>query len=131
MIQPQHFLEKRKHHIRRTAKAARAFRVFRRNAAHIIRNHSLKSEIYSNLDQILRAYLGDRLHLCAGALSYRDAEKHLLEKGADPDTLEDLQQLLTLCEAYRFTRGFDDNADAKAIIRNATRIIKTVERKLK
>ncbi len=121
----------KKRHIHRTAKAARAYPVYRKNAAHIVRNHSMKSEIYRDLDQVLRAYLGDRLHLTPGALTYRDAEDRLLEAGADLQTLEKLKGLFALCEAYRFTRDYNDSADAKEIIHNATRIVKTVERNLK
>jgi hypothetical protein len=120
----------KKHHIHRTAKAARAFKVFRKNAAHIY-SHSMKSEIYGDLDEVLRAYLGDRLHLIPGALSYRDAEKQLTEAGADFHTLEELKRLFALCEAYRFTRSYDEQGDARKIVREATRIVKTVEKSLK
>ena len=122
---------RRRHHIYRTAKAARAYKVFRKNAAHIVLSHSMKSEIYRDLDRVLRAYLGDRLHLTPGALSFRDAAVRLRESGTDSDTLAELQQLFELCEAYRFTRGYDEKADAKEIVRNAARIVKAVERKLK
>ena len=120
----------KKHVIRRTAKAARAYKVFRKNAAHI-HAHTMKGEVYRDLDEVLRAYLGDRLHLVPGALSYRDAEPLLLEAGADRPTLEALKELFALCEAYRFTHGYDEPADTKAIVQHANRVVKTVERKLK
>ncbi|MDF7823318.1 BatD family protein [Pontiellaceae bacterium B12227] len=123
-------LGEKKHHIHRTAQAARAFKVFKKNAAHIC-THSMKSEIYEDLDQVLRAYLGDRLHLTPGALSYRDAEGALIEAGADFQTLEELKHLFALCEAYRFTTSYDEKGEARKIVREATRIVKTVERKLK
>ena len=123
-------LGEKKHHIHRTAKAARAFKVFKKNAAHI-HTHSMKSEIYEDLDNVLRAYLGDRLHLTPGALSYRDAEAALIEAGADVQTLETLKNLFALCEAYRFTTRYDEKGEARKIVREATRIVKTVERKLK
>ncbi|MDZ8118037.1 BatD family protein [Pontiella agarivorans] len=120
----------KKHHIHRTAKAARAFNVFRRNVAHI-KTHSMKAEIYGDLDRCLRAYFGDRLHLVPGALSYRDAEARLLDVGADDKTLEELKHLFALCEAYRFTRDYNETGNAAKIVREATRIVRTVERKLK
>ena len=123
-------LGEKKHHIHRTAKAARAFKVFKKNAAHI-HTHSMKSEIYVDLDEVLRAYLGDRLHLTPGALSYRDAEAKLIEAGADFQTLEELKHLFALCEAYRFTTRYDEKGEARKIVREALRIVKTVERKLK
>ncbi len=124
------FGEKR-HHIHRTAKAARAYKVFRKNAAHIILSHSMKCEIYGDLDQVLRAYLGDRLHLKPGALSFRDAEGKLTEAGATAQTMEELNHLFALCEAYRFTSHYDEKGDAKMIVREASRIVQAVERTLK
>jgi hypothetical protein len=121
----------KKHHIHRTAKAARAYKVYRRNAGQIIHGHPMKSKIYSDLDRVLRAYLGDRLHLNPGALTFRDAHARLAAAGADVQTLAELRMLFALCEAYRFTAGFDAVADAKQIVRHANRIVKAVERKLK
>ncbi len=123
-------LGEKKHHIQRTAKAARAFKVFRKNIAHI-KSHNMKTAIYCDLDECLRAYLADRLHLIPGALSYCDAESKLIEAGADFQTLEELKQLFALCEAYRFTTEFNEPGDAHEITQNAARIIRSVERKLK
>ena len=124
------FGEKR-HHIHRTAKAARAYKVFRKNGAHIVLSHSMKCEIYGDLDQVLRAYLGDRLHLNPGALSFRDAEDKLIEADANAQTMEELKHLFALCEAYRFTTRYDENGDAKMIVRDANRIVRAVERTLR
>jgi len=124
-------LGERKEHIHRTAKAARAYRVYRKNAAHIARKHQMKSEIHGDLDRVLRAYLGDRLHLNPGALSFREAEARLAEAGADFQTLEKLRELFTRCEAYRFTTGYDEPGNARQIVRDANRIVKAIERSLR
>ena len=121
----------KKHHIHRTAKAARAYKVFRKNAAHIAHGPSMKGDIYSGLDRVLRAYLGDRLHLNPGALSFRDAQVQLAASGADTQTLEELQSLFARCEAYRFTTAHNEPGDPKQILRNAIGIIKSLERALK
>lgn len=119
----------KKHHIHRTAKAARAYKVYRKNAASIAHRHPMKRAIYSELDQVLRAYLGDRLHANPGALTFRDAAALLVT--ADAKTLEELEDLFVLCETYRFTAGFDEAADAKKIIHDANRIVKAIEGSLK
>lgn len=124
------FGEKR-HHIHRTAKAARAYKVLRRNVAHIVHSHSMKSEIYCDLDRVLRAYLGDRLHLSPGALSFREAQLRLAEAGAEEETIDKLQELFMVCEAYRFTHGFNEKANAREIVHHAMRVIKNVEKSLK
>jgi len=120
-------LGKRKEHIHRTAKAARAYKVYRKNAAHIARKHQMKSEIHGNLDHVLRAYLGDRLHLNPGALSFREAESQL---PAGKET-ENLKQLFETCEAYRFTTDYDEPGNARQIVRKANRIVKSIERSLR
>ena len=123
------FGEKR-HHIHRTAKAARAFKVFRKNTAHI-RSHNMKTEIYGDLDEVLRAYLGDRLHLTPGALSFKEAEAKLVDADADADDIGKLKELFGLCEAYRFTHGYDEEANAKHIVQDAVRTVKALERSLR
>jgi len=121
----------KKHHIHRTAKAARAYKVFRKNVGHIARSHDMKREVYGELDQVLRAYLGDRLHLTPGALSFREAEPQLADAGANARTLAELKTLFSLCEAYRFTSSYNEKANARKIVHNAIRVVKAVERKLK
>jgi hypothetical protein len=121
----------KKHHIHRTAKAARAHKVYRKNVVHIIRGHQMKSAVYSELDQVLRAYLGDRLHLNPGALTFRDAQVRLLEAGTNAQTLKELKSLFELCESYRFTTSFDETANARQVVHDASRIVKAVERTLK
>jgi hypothetical protein len=45
--------------------------------------------------------------------------------------LEELKTLFALCEAYRFTENYDEAGDAHQIVREASRIVKHVERTLK
>lgn len=45
--------------------------------------------------------------------------------------MEELKHLFALCEAYRFTTRYDEKGEARKIVREALRIVKTVERKLK
>ncbi len=123
-------LGSKKHHIHRTAKAARAFKVFRRNAAQL-KTRRMKTEIYRGLDECLRAYLGDRLHLVPGALAFRDAAAALQKAGADSKDIQKLQQLFSVCEAYRFTSGYDQPADPRPIIAAAVETVRALERSLK
>ncbi len=120
----------KKHHIHRTAQAARAFKVFRRNVAHI-KSHNLKTEIYCDLDECLRAYLGDRLHLVPGALSYRDAAVRLEKAGASDADIGKLRTLFSICESYRFTHGYDEKTDPRPIITDAVNTVRALERSLK
>lgn len=122
------FFSDRKRHIHRTAKAARAFRVYRRNAGALRhRNLKMKSEIYRELDRVLRAYLGDRLHKRPGAITFKEVDAALEERGAGKTVRDDLKSLFETCEAYRFTDNFDTEGDAKSIFQHADRIVKAVE----
>ena len=125
------FLRREKRRILRTTKAARAYRTYRKNTARILRDHRNKSGIYRDLDRVLRAYLGDRLHLAPGALALGDVLPHLVRAGVDPRVQTEFQQLFLLCETYRFTSAYDEPADTQAIVREANRIVKSIERCLK
>jgi len=64
-------------------------------------------------------------------LTFRDAERLLADEGVDSELRKELKNLFMLCEAYRYTHGYDEPADARKIVRDATAIIRTVERSLK
>jgi hypothetical protein len=80
---------------------------------------------------MLRAYLGDRLHLNPGALSFREVELRLLQSGAEVEAVKQVRDLFMLCESYRFTAGFDELADAKEIVHHAVHVTKALEKCLK
>lgn len=122
---------KKRHQIERTAKAARAYRIYRRNATHITRNAHTKSEIYAELDRVLRVYFGDRLHLNPGALTFKEIDHHLAESGAKIELRQQLKELFERCEAYRFTTAYDEKANARQIVHAAAPLVKAAERRLK
>jgi len=53
----------------------------------------------------LRAYLGDRLTLTSGALTYRDVEPPLQSSGVGESQLAELEQLFNAGEASRYAGG--------------------------
>lgn len=56
----------------------------------------------SGLVEAMRTYLSKRLFIPPGALVYSEVIEHLQQHGVDPALLEDLQQILDLCEAYLY-----------------------------
>ena len=53
----------------------------------------------------LRRYLGGKLRISHGALTFNDIAEPLTTKGVAPDDLEDLRQLMKKCEASRYAGG--------------------------
>ncbi len=116
---------------RRRHPAHRPDRLFRRHAMRLVHGSRTKRTIYGELDVMLRGYLGHRFHLKPGALTFREVEGRLADAGIDDETRDELRDLFLRCEAYRFTRDFDEEADANDIVFNALRIVKKMEWNLK
>ncbi|MBM3880019.1 MAG: protein BatD [Verrucomicrobia bacterium] len=55
--------------------------------------------------EALRHYLGDKLGLPPGALTFKDVQSPLAARGLDPAVLEQLKQAFQSCEAGRYAGG--------------------------
>jgi hypothetical protein len=55
--------------------------------------------------QALRQYLGDRLGLAPGALTFADVELRLAARGVDSELIRTLNNLFDRCEAGRYAGG--------------------------
>ncbi len=53
----------------------------------------------------LRRYLGDRLGLAPGALTFADVEQRLAARNVDPELIRTLNSLFDRCEAGRYAGG--------------------------
>jgi len=78
----------------------------------------------------LRAYLGDRLRVTSGALTYNDVCTELLAKHVDADTLQELRSVIDDCEAGRFAGG-TRAADPDRLRERAVAVARKLERKLR
>ena len=45
--------------------------------------------------------------------------------------MDEMYDLFQRCEAYRFTEGYDEPADASAIVHQANRVVKAVDRSVR
>ncbi|MBI1353882.1 MAG: hypothetical protein GC160_06010 [Acidobacteria bacterium] len=68
----------------------------------------------------LRAYLGARLELPPGALTFADVRGPLAARGLEPSALDDLRAVFEACEASRYAGGVL-GADSAASVRDKTR----------
>ena len=77
-----------------------------------------------------RNYLGDKLRMPRGALTFYDVKDRLTTKGVDQSTLKELKELFETCEAGRYA-GTTGIMGTASITEKATRVAKSLETKLK
>ena len=77
-----------------------------------------------------RHYLGDKLRMPRGALTFNDVKEELKEKGLDQETLNRLKVLFERCEAGRYA-GITGSSDASFLVEQGFLLAKDLEKKLK
>jgi hypothetical protein len=81
--------------------------------------------------EAVREYIGSKLHQTSGALTFRDVEDGLKERGAADDIINNLRKLFQECEASRYAGGSVDGFDQTEFIDRTLNLIKDLERRLK
>ena len=90
---------------------------------------SLSSDQPDQVLAALREYLGARLDLAAGALTFQDVEFPLLAARVGTDELDSLKSVIDRCEAGRFAgAAFGSSAD---LVADAKSAIDAIEEKLR
>jgi hypothetical protein len=82
------------------------------------------------IQDAFRHYLGDKLRMPRGALTFNDVKETLEEKGLDQDTLNRLKTLFDRCEAGRYA-GIGGSPDTTSIVEQGILLAKDLEKKLK
>ncbi len=77
-----------------------------------------------------RDYLGDKLRMPRGALTFNDVKDKLISKGVSQDTLDQLKALFETCDAGRYA-GSGPDSDAISITEQSSTIAENLEKKLK
>jgi hypothetical protein len=78
-----------------------------------------------------RQYLGSKLYLTPGALTYNDVEKIFLKKGVEKDVLKRLKKFFDECEAGRFAGNVHDGEQPTPLIGRARTLAKDLEGSLR
>lgn len=78
----------------------------------------------------LRRYLGGKLRMSHGALTYKDVDQLMIKKGVDSSDLEELKELMKMCEANRFAGG-NAGGDPGAVAGQCISLVKKLEQVLK
>ncbi|MBN1256339.1 MAG: hypothetical protein JXA52_01390, partial [Planctomycetes bacterium] len=88
------------------------------------------NQAYDLLLEALQQYLGAKLRLPAAALTFREVEGPLKNRGVNDSSLQELRQIFTLCEAGRY--GGSGNEEAgKNLDREILTLARELERRLR
>jgi hypothetical protein len=87
--------------------------------------------LHSNLLDALRAYLGARLELPPGALTFADVAAALQQRGIAAETVEDLRRLFEQCEAGRYAGGMQAADEPSQLTERARHAASRLEQELR
>jgi hypothetical protein len=113
-------------------KSRRAYReLSKRINGCLKKNHNRDSEAFSDLLEAARYYLGDKLRLPAGALTWGDVEPCLTKQSVDPEIIRGLKSIFDDCEAHRYTKLVGSFDDLSATAQRLSDLARKLERSLK
>ncbi|MBA4368614.1 MAG: hypothetical protein C0403_13365, partial [Desulfobacterium sp.] len=77
--------------------------------------------------ELFRKYLGDKLHMQGGAITFNDAKEKLLQKGIDTETMEQVKDFFEKCEAESYA-GASGRVSSKELASFAISVAKRLEK---
>jgi hypothetical protein len=96
-----------------------------------LKNNRDDAEAFGELLEALKNYLGDKLRMPAGALTWRDVEPALTHRGIDGETMRGLRSIFDTCEAQRYANTSDSSAGFSALANTTLELARRLERRLK
>ena len=115
----------------RAREAKKAYARLVRRLKDIRKGSSEMSDVCGPVLEALRVYLRKKLRLGTGAITFRDLESELKNRGVAPEILQKLDQLFEACEAGHYAGGADDVGRPLSIPQNALELARKLERSLK
>jgi hypothetical protein len=109
--------------------AARARGTYRRLLKALDQLPGTEAAAAEAISGAIRQYLGDKLRVRGGALTFADARDPLRSRGASQETVDALRGLLERCEAGRYA-GRTENTDRGPLAAEARDLAKRLEREL-
>lgn len=94
-----------------------------------MRQHK-SQEFYDELARALKGYVGDKLGIAPSSLISDVISDKLISRGVQPETAQEVIDVLNDCEMARFTPSGSDDAMAD-VIQRATAAVKAIENTLK
>lgn len=100
--------------------------------------HGVRSKVsgdlvrtHASVLEALRHYLGGRLRLSPGALTFSDVNDALLARRVDSDAIERLKRLFEECEASRYTGTAESTDTPTAVVERAINLVREIEESLR
>jgi len=121
-------IQHHKKHAKIKKQAEKALHQFKKSCAKIEKTQTTKQAIYTQLDQALRSYFAARFNLHPNALTFKEIRTIL--QNTPSNTIDQLETLFNLCEAYRFTQQYNEPANPTPILTQAQQQINQLEKKL-
>ncbi|HAA75162.1 TPA: hypothetical protein DCE37_08595 [Candidatus Latescibacteria bacterium] len=85
------------------------------------------AEFHSEIRQAIAGFLSDRLNLESGELTEGDARRHLAERGAAAEMVDEVAAILQVCDFARFAPGENSQSDREALLVRAETAIEGLE----
>lgn len=101
-----------------------------RGAMRTFNNDLSKAEDSDAVLDALRSYLGNKLRLDSGALTFKDVKEPLGKKGVGEDVVESIREIFDACEASRYAGGSTDVGELVAKCKEAAAAIEKPKRKI-
>ena len=111
------------------ARARKAYGNLTKSLKDARRAHS-SGQVHDIVLDAFRNYLGDKLRMPKGALTFNDVKDKLATKGMDAVILDQLKELFETCEAGCYA-GASCLSDAVSITEKGLNLAKNLEKKLK
>lgn len=97
---------------------------------HFVKNDNSK-EFFSQLDNIIKDYIGHKLYLPSGSLTSKDVEMHLLNKNVSKKTVIFITEILKLCEMSEYYTGQKAHQKIAIAFKDAKKVLQLLEKELK
>lgn len=111
-------------------RSKKAFTTFKQNMKTLGKEQENEAETYEHLLRAIRSYLGDKLKIEGAALTFKDAQEFLKDKGVDTELIQSLEELFSRCEQGRYGGGSAAPEFFDALESRAFETIQALERKI-
>ena len=126
-----HFWKVRLHGDPAALRARRAYGLLQNSLNDARRHAASNGECYQKILDALRQYLGDKLDMPGGALTFNDVKQALEARRLNEDSIDCLKEIFDRCEAGRYAGGLSDKANPSALIEQSETLAKLLEKKLR
>lgn len=90
-----------------------------------------ESNVFEELLEALRNYVGGKLNVPAGALTHVDAGRALAERGVNEETVAGIQAIFEACETYSYAGGQGAGESPISVVERAQVLAKALDKELK